>query len=62
MTYKEKKHMVRLRKTKRTVLFLLVLITFPISFPLIADLVTAESPDSSTQYNAMLWNDYNNLM
>lgn len=49
MTYKEKKHMVRLRKAKRTVLFLLVLITFPISFPLIADLVTAESPDSSTQ-------------
>ena len=59
MTYKEKKRLVRLRKAKRTAMFILVLLTFPISFPLIYAWEIANSPDNSTQHSAMHWNDNN---
>lgn len=61
MTYKEKKRLVRLRKAKRTAIYFLLLLTFPLTFPLICAWVIANSPDSSTQYSAMHWDD-NNLM
>lgn len=53
MTYKEKKRLVRLRKAKRTAIYFLLLLTFPISVPLIFAWAIANSPDSSTQYSAM---------
>lgn len=61
MTHKEKKRLVRLRKAKRTAIYFLLLLTFPISVPLIFAWAIANSPDSSTQYSAMHWDD-NNLM
>lgn len=61
MTYKDKKRLVRLRKGKRIALAILLVITLPISFLLIAVWIIANSTDSRTQYGATHWND-NNLM